>query len=488
MIKWLLFIRVKAMELEIENAVAWSEAIFGRCDLGDKRLTERLVKIGSQLSKSQGASLAKSCEGKSASIEGSYRFIRNDRVSAQQIAEGGYTATALLAQTIPVLLAIEDSTSLTYKHEVAKELGYTSNSLNTKAQGYLVHSTMLMDAQKEKTIGLIAQERWCRDKSSYGKHHQRKKIEYKDKESYKWEKNTHFMEGCLGEKIKDVISVCDREADIYEYIQYKLEHNQRFIVRGKHNRRLANSPVKLLESLSKLKPIGNYAIELAQKGKRKKRVVELEIMAKQVTFMPAERSSKALANDLRPITLNVVIAREKNPIDTEEVLEWMLLTTEPITSFDEIRQITRYYELRWRIEDFHKAWKSGVGAERQRMQSPNNLEKMVVILSFLAVRLLQLKEYLEPSSLVLEEDAVSTPCNELLTEIEWKVLWKTVEKKELPSKIPTAQWAYQSIAKLGGWSNSKRTGKASWATLWDGWFRLTERVEGFLLAQALGGA
>jgi hypothetical protein len=71
------------------------------------------------------------------------------------------------------------------------------------------------------------------------------------------------------------------------------------------------------------------------------------------------------------------------------VLEWILLTTEPITSVDEIRKITRYYESRWRIEDFHKAWKSGVGVERQRMQSPKNLEKMVVTLSFLAVRLLQ---------------------------------------------------------------------------------------------------
>ena len=66
MIKWLLFLPVEAMAFEIENAVAWSEAIFGRCDLGAKRLTERLVKIGSQLSKSQGASLSKSCEGKSA--------------------------------------------------------------------------------------------------------------------------------------------------------------------------------------------------------------------------------------------------------------------------------------------------------------------------------------------------------------------------------------------------------------------------------------
>lgn len=96
----------RSLELEIENAVAWSEAIFGRCDLGDKRLIGRLVKIGSQLSKSQGASLSKSCEGKSALIEGSYRFIRNERVSAMQIAEGGYTATALLAQTIPVLFEL----------------------------------------------------------------------------------------------------------------------------------------------------------------------------------------------------------------------------------------------------------------------------------------------------------------------------------------------------------------------------------------------
>ena len=62
------------------------------------------------------------------------------------------------------------------------------------------------------------------------------------------------------------------------------------------------------------------------------------------------------------------------------------------------------------------------------------------------------------------------------------------EKQELPSKTPKVQWEYQAIAKLGGWSNSKRTGKASWVTLWDGWFRLTERVEGFLLAQSLGVA
>ena len=90
------------MELKLEDAAAWSEAIFGNCELGDKRLTRRLMQIGNQLSRSKDISLSKSCKGKGALIEGSYRFIRNERVSPIQIAKGGYDATGYLAQTVPL--------------------------------------------------------------------------------------------------------------------------------------------------------------------------------------------------------------------------------------------------------------------------------------------------------------------------------------------------------------------------------------------------
>lgn len=470
--------------LEIEDASGWSEAIFGKCALGDKRLTKRLVQIGKQLCSFTGKSLSSSCEGKEDLVEGSYRFIRNERFKGSQIAEGGYEATAELAQTIPVLLAIEDTTSLSYSHEASQALGYTSNNVKAKKRGYIVHSTMLMDAAKEKTIGLIAQERWCREAANYGKKHKRTHTAYEQKESYKWEKNSHQLAKRLGDKLEDTISVCDREADIYEYIQYKLDNKQRFIVRATHNRQIADSEEYLFKDMTSANVLGSYEIEIAQKGGRKKRKVKLELKAKQLTFIPPKRKvcgEIALA----PITLNVVIATEKYP-QTDEVLEWILLTTEAINTFAEARKVTRYYELRWRIEDFHKAWKSGVGVEKQRMQTSDNLEKMIVILSFVAIRLLQLKEYFEPQELSsLEAHNVCVSCEELLNEIEWKVLWKTVEKKEFPSTPPNAAWAYQAIAKLGGWSNSKRTGKAAWSTLWDGWFRLTERVEGFILAQAM---
>lgn len=115
------------MSINFEPPEFWSTSIFGNCLLGDKRLTNRLVTIGTQLCKSIGSSFSKSCEGSGALLEGGYRFIRNERVCATKIAEGGYDAIVKQAKDSELLLAIEDTTSLTYQHEVSKELGYTSN-------------------------------------------------------------------------------------------------------------------------------------------------------------------------------------------------------------------------------------------------------------------------------------------------------------------------------------------------------------------------
>ena len=364
--------------------------------------------------------------------------------------------------------------ALSYTHQVKDSLGDLGGPKEKSNRGFHVHTTLLMDAEQEKTIGLIAQERWCRDIRERGKKEHRRVRLYTEKESYKWERNTLALEKRLGSKIAEVISVCDREADIFEYIQYKLDHHQRFIVRASHNRKLEKSNDYLFETLPSAKLLGTYTIEVAQKANRKKRQVVLELKTTSVTFSPSERRAKD--RTLRPITLNVVIAKEKNPSGNDP-LEWILLTTESTETIVHARKITRYYEMRWRIEDFHKAWKSGVGVEEQRMQSLENLEKMIVILSFVAVRLLQLKEHFECSIVLDVSDKIA--CDELLTDTEWKVLWNSVETKSLPQETPPAAWAYKAIAKLGGWTDSKRTGKAAWSTIWKGWFRLQERLEGF---------
>jgi len=110
---------------------------------------------------------------------------------------------------------------------------------------------------------------------------------------------------------------------------------------------------------------------------------------------------------------------------------------------------------------------------------------MAVILSAHAVRLLQIKEALEREQL---PGAKKISCRTFLTKDEFIVLWFAVQNKKSkrrppPKTIPSLSWAYTSIAKLGGWSDSKRIGRASWKTLWKGWLRLQDRLEGYELSK-----
>ena len=77
----------------------WSEQIFGCANLGDKCRTKRRVKVTGDLSAHTGSSLATSCSGNLAAVEGAYRLIENEAVEPDAIAEAGFQTTEV-AQTI----------------------------------------------------------------------------------------------------------------------------------------------------------------------------------------------------------------------------------------------------------------------------------------------------------------------------------------------------------------------------------------------------
>lgn len=87
----------------------------------------------------------------------------------------------------------------------------------------------------------------------------------------------------LGHLMPKVISVCkDRESDIYEYMQYKILNKQRFIVRVTHNRKVIGSEHKyLFDELSSAAILGEYPIEIKQKGGRKVELLVLKYKLKQ---------------------------------------------------------------------------------------------------------------------------------------------------------------------------------------------------------------
>ncbi|MBJ7019210.1 IS4 family transposase, partial [Vibrio cholerae] len=81
----------------------------------------------------------------------------------------------------------------------------------------------------------------------------------------------------LGVKIADVISVCDREADLFEYLTYKQEQQQRFLVRSMQSRCIKEHDNRLYDYASKLQSAGERVLDIPQKGGRKARTVHLDI-------------------------------------------------------------------------------------------------------------------------------------------------------------------------------------------------------------------
>lgn len=463
---------------QIVKTEDWAKQLFGQANLGDKRLTNRLVNIATQVGSHIGKSLVKTCEGDEAKLEGAYRFIRNARVDADAIAEAGFQSTAELSKNHKTILALEDTTTLGYSHQVSQSLGDLGGKKDSKKKGFWVHNVLTLNAETEQSIGLIEQSYWTRDPSLRGVAKDRKTRPYEEKESFKWENASRRVAQRLADKMQDVISICDREADVYEYLSYKLKETQRFVVRASWNRSVQSEQKLLFDTAENASVQGHYKITIPQKGGRKGRIAELELRSSKVMINPPQRLSK----QYEPIEVNLVVAQEITG-SQKEPLRWLLLTSEAVDSFKLARQITRYYELRWRVEDFHKAWKSsGTAVEGLRLQEADNIRRIAVIMAFVAVRLMQMREIFHKARAC---PSANVSCDKLLEKNEWQVLWVTDKKSPLPKEIPSTVWAYEAIARLGGWTDSKRTGVVGWATLWQGWYRLQDRVDGLIIATSL---
>jgi hypothetical protein len=154
----------------------------------------------------------------------------------------------------------------------------------------------------------------------------------------------------------------------------------------------------------------------------------------------------------------------------------MLLTGEPIETDEDVARVVKDYEHRWIIEEYHQAWKTGCAIEARALQSDENLDRIYAITSPIAVRLLQLKH--------MQNDQPDQSCQSMLSEDEWQCLYASVERgKKRPKQAPNIEWAVRGIGRLGGWSDSKHTGRIGWSSMWKGWARLEERVVGWKLAR-----
>ena len=204
------------------------------------------------------------------------------------------------------------------------------------------------------------------------------------------------------------VHIMDRGADNFEVYCHCREQRSDWVVRVTQKTRKVIVPNGTTMALSKyldtLPLTGTYELQLRAhgpqpaRGHQKERAAQPARTAKlevrfgrlQVPF-PAQRSPYLKSLPPLPIEMSVVHVVEVDPPKGEEPVEWILLTSLPVESFEDAWRILTYYEKRWLIEEWHKALKTGCRVEGRQLKRKERLERMTGLLSVVAVRLLQLK-------------------------------------------------------------------------------------------------
>lgn len=437
---------------------------------GDLRLDKRLDQLTEELNAIPASNLPQALTNW-ASLKGGYRFVNNEHVTHEGIIERERQSTVqrVEAESGEILLAVQDTTSFNFAGRSAVSgLGVLDDN---QTPGFFAHTTLAVSEQGVP-LGLLGQQVWSRPPNYHGvpNAHQSKPIT--DKESFKWLKSLHQLPALT----KRVVTVCDREADIYELFQDSHSRDIDFVVRAVRNRRLEDAPL-LRDQLGELSPVAQYTLAVQRQRNQAERQAIVELRYTTVTLLPPKNRRKPTeVIPLEPLTVQVVEVREVNPpAEVTDPVHWILLTTLPVNDLDAAYLIVRFYTYRWLVERFHYVLKSGgCQFEDSQLRTVDALHRLLGVCSRVAWRLLWLTYQARQTP--------AAPCTVALSDPEWQALTAFTSKSQTPASAPPSlHQAIRAIAQLGGFIGRKSDGAPGVKTLWRGWQRLQDIVATWLL-------
>ena len=174
--------------------------------------------------------------------------------------------------------------------------------------------------------------------------------------------------------------VADRGADIYEHLRQCRQQGLGFVVRAAQDGGLvmaAGAPATTLFAVARVQPgAGQIELPLRARPGQAARVACLRVSYSPLLAVRAPQRPGASAGKDAPVAASVV--RVWEPAGK---LEWLLLCDDVIATNAQARERARQYASRWLIEDFHKALKTGLGAERLQLHTAPRLFAAVALLS-----------------------------------------------------------------------------------------------------------
>lgn len=444
-------------EAPIAAAKDWAENEFRKARLPDERLRKRLLTMARDLYARPQAQIPEACQSR-AKTKAAYRFLDHPETTMEVLLEPHQQATQQRMREHKIVLAVQDTTSLNYTaHPATQDLGPIGTRVDGSI-GLLLHNTMAFSLEGTP-LGLLDVQCWARDATEFGKHHRRKQLPIEQKESFKWLKSfDHVAESQRQCPDTMLVSVGDREADIYELFELALQDGRgpKLLVRAEYDRLLADGQEHVWPTVAGHPVAATQDIQVPRRGAQPARAARLEIRFAPVTLKPPQRKPH-----LAPVKMWAVLAEEVRAPSAIKPLRWMLLTTCEVHNAQSAIEKIDWYRLRWGIEVYHRTLKSGCKIEERQLGSADRIETCLAIDMVVAWRIFHLAK--------LGREVPNIPCTVFFEEYEWKALHTHITKTPVPpAEPPTLRDAMRMVATLGGFLGRKGDGEPGPTTLWRG--------------------
>jgi len=440
--------------------------------------------MSQQISESPQSHINKAC-GDWSDTKAAYRFFQNNNVNYQDIIEAHAQSTKERASQEETILAIQDTTYYNYTHHPKTEgLGVLSRFKGKHKDeiltlGLYMHTTLGITTAG-LPLGILNQYIISRPKISKEKKELKKRshniaLPIEEKESIRWLNSMRQTAALL--KHKNLVTIADREADIYDLFLLADRLKTKLLVRATQNRKINKTAIHseisgemLWDFIKKQKVQGTIRVKVPKKEGQQARLASCYIKYSEINVLPP-RSFKGSKSGNLNLNIYAIHIFEKQAPKGSEGIEWMLLTNIPVLSFKEAVEKMKWYCLRWRIEVYFKVIKSGFKVEDCRLEKSERLIRYLAVVSIVAWRVYWLT--------LVSRTTPNISALLFLNEFDWKILFaKFNPNKKIPKRPPTMKQITIWIAQLGGFLARKGDGNPGVTHIWRGLKKLTDMIEG----------
>jgi len=424
-------------------------------ELGDARLTRRLASMATRAMGSPDAGFPQMVASDT-ELEGVYRFLSNERVSAAAILEPHVKATIERSALQGTVLVLHDTTSFEFGGNSRREgLGLMIGN----GQGFFAHVALAVALGESRlALGVLDLEHWQRPTRKHSNHNPLTRLDA-NRESLRWGRMLAHVEKRRAGRF-DCVHVMDREADIVEVLLEARRSGARYVIRSAHDRAIEGRDAHVRARVAQLEFSVRREVSLAarnDKGRpgvvrkrhpsRAARTTTLGIAGCSVELRPGPYHL-----DEPPIAVHLVHVREIDTPNGEAPVDWLLYTTEPIATEEQLAAVVDMYRARWVIEEYFKALKTGCAIEKRQLESYRALTNALAMFVPVAWRLLMLRSF--------ARIAPDAPARAVVSDVQLRLL---VHKLKLTEPLATAEQAIGAVARLGG--HLRRNGAPGWQTL-----------------------